>query len=71
MAPAVTLMLISVNVAMFVFQNAAASGAFPVYKEFALSVDGLSTAISAVDYVPIFTLPLSDGGYFICWGICL
>jgi len=61
----VTLMLISVNVAMFVFQNAAASGAFPVYKEFALSVDGLKHGhFWQLITFQFLHLPLSDGGIF-------
>jgi membrane associated rhomboid family serine protease len=61
----VTLMLIAVNVAMFVFQNAADSGAFPVYKEFALSVDGLKHGhFWQVITFQFLHLPLNDGGIF-------
>jgi membrane associated rhomboid family serine protease len=61
----VTLMLIAVNVAMFVFQNAADSGAFPVYKEFALSIDGLKHGhFWQVITFQFLHLPLNDGGIF-------
>jgi membrane associated rhomboid family serine protease len=61
----VTLMLIAVNVAMFVFQNAADSGAFPIYRELALSVDGLKHGhFWQVITFQFLHLPLSDGGIF-------
>ena len=61
----VTLTLIAVNVAMFVFQNAAESSAFPVYREFALSVDGLKHGhFWQVITFQFLHLPLSDGGIF-------
>ncbi len=61
----VTSTLIALNVAMFVFQNAADSRVLPVYKEFALSVDGLKHGhFWQVITFQFLHLPLSDGGIF-------